>query len=98
MIRRPPISTRLPYTTLVRSLVLGELAVQPNQTVWDIGAGTGSVSLEIARLSQTSQVYAIEKTSIGSTLIEQNCRRLQIKNAISIHGTAPEILDRKSVV
>jgi precorrin-6B C5,15-methyltransferase / cobalt-precorrin-6B C5,C15-methyltransferase len=76
----------------VRVLVLGELAVQPNQTVWDIGAGTGSVSLEIARLSQTSQVYAIEKTSIGSTLIEQNCRRLQIKNAISIHGTAPEIL------
>src|SRR3712207_9026204 len=72
MIRRPPISTRLPYTTLVRSLVLGELAVQPNQTGWDIGAGTGSVSLEIARLSQTSQVYAIEKTSIGSTLIEQN--------------------------
>jgi precorrin-6B C5,15-methyltransferase / cobalt-precorrin-6B C5,C15-methyltransferase len=76
----------------VRILILGELALQPNQTVWDIGAGTGSVSIEIARLSPTSQVYAIERTSIGSTLIEQNCQRLLIKNAISIHGTAPEIL------
>lgn len=76
----------------VRTLILGELALQPNQTVWDIGAGTGSVSIEIARLSPTSQVYAIEKTSIGSTLIEQNCQRLHIKNVTSLHGTAPESL------
>jgi precorrin-6Y C5,15-methyltransferase (decarboxylating) len=76
----------------VRTLILGELALQPNQTLWDIGAGTGSVSIEIARLSPTSQVYAIEKTSIGSTLIKQNCQRLHIKNVVSIHGTAPESL------
>jgi precorrin-6Y C5,15-methyltransferase (decarboxylating) len=76
----------------VRILVLGELALQSGQTVWDIGAGTGSVSIEIARLSGTSQVYAIEKTAMGSTLIEQNCQRLQVKNVISIHGTAPDIL------
>lgn len=76
----------------VRILVLGELALQPKQIVWDIGAGTGSVSIEIARLSPTSQVYAIEKTAIGGSLIEQNCRRLQVKNVVSIHGTAPDIL------
>ena len=77
----------------VRILVLGELALQPRQIVWDIGAGTGSVSIEIARLSGTSQVYAIEKTAIGSALIEQNCQRLHVKNVVSIHGTAPEILN-----
>jgi precorrin-6Y C5,15-methyltransferase (decarboxylating) len=76
----------------VRILILGELALQPGQTIWDIGAGTGSVSLEIARLSETSQIYAIEKTAIGIALIEQNCRRLQVKNVVSIHGTAPDIL------
>lgn len=76
----------------VRLLILGELALQPNQIVWDIGAGTGSVAIEIARLSSNSQVYAIEKTAIGSSLIEQNCRRLQVKNVISMHGSAPEIL------
>ena len=76
----------------VRLLVLGELALQPGLTIWDIGAGTGSVSIEIARLSGTSQVYAVEKTAIGSTLIEQNCRRFHVNNVISMRGTAPEIL------
>ncbi|HEY9904957.1 MAG TPA: precorrin-6y C5,15-methyltransferase (decarboxylating) subunit CbiE [Candidatus Sericytochromatia bacterium] len=76
----------------VRILILGELALQPEQIIWDIGAGTGSVSIEMARLSETSQIYAIEKTAIGSALIEQNCRRLQVKNVVSIHGTAPDIL------
>ncbi len=78
----------------VRLLVLGELALQPGLTIWDIGAGTGSVSIEMARLSGTSQVYAIEKTAIGSSLIEQNCRRLHVNNVVSMHGTAPDILQQ----
>ena len=77
-----------------RLIILGELALQPQQVVWDIGAGTGSVSLEIARLSPTSQVYAIEKTAIGIHLIEQNCQKLQISNVIAINGKAPEILEK----
>lgn len=76
----------------VRLLVLGELALQAGQVIWDVGAGTGSVSIEIARLFPTSVVYAIEKTSVGTALIEQNCRRFQVENVISIHGTAPNIL------
>ncbi|HEY9835799.1 MAG TPA: hypothetical protein V6D27_02810, partial [Vampirovibrionales bacterium] len=42
----------------VRLLVLGELALQPKLTIWDIGAGPGSVAIEIARLSDASHVYA----------------------------------------
>ncbi|NHC37795.1 bifunctional cobalt-precorrin-7 (C(5))-methyltransferase/cobalt-precorrin-6B (C(15))-methyltransferase [Scytonema millei] len=76
----------------VRLLILGELALQPEQIVWDIGAGTGSVSIEIARLFPTSKIYAIEKTAAGSALIAQNCQRFGVKNVTSIHGTAPEIL------
>lgn len=76
----------------IRLMVLGEMSLQPGQIIWDIGAGTGSVSVEIARLCPSSQVYAIEKTAIGTTLIEQNCQRLQISNVIAINGTAPEIL------
>ncbi|NEQ17713.1 MAG: precorrin-6y C5,15-methyltransferase (decarboxylating) subunit CbiE, partial [Moorea sp. SIO3E2] len=76
----------------IRLLLLGELALKPGQTVWDIGAGTGSVSIEIARLSKTSQVFAIEKTAMGSALIEQNCQRLGVNNVTSIHGSAPDIL------
>ena len=76
----------------IRLLVLGELALKPGQIIWDIGAGTGSVSIEIARLFPTSKVYAIEKTAAGNALISQNCRRFQVENVFSIHGTAPEIL------
>ncbi len=76
----------------VRLLVLGELSLKPGQIIWDIGAGTGSVSIEIARLFPTSKIYAIEKTAAGTTLIDQNCRRFQVENVISIHGTAPDIL------
>jgi precorrin-6Y C5,15-methyltransferase (decarboxylating) len=76
----------------VRLLVLGELGLKPEQIIWDIGAGTGSVSIEIARLFPTSKVYAIEKTAAGSSLISQNCHRFGVENVIPIHGTAPEIL------
>ncbi|MEB3338201.1 MAG: precorrin-6y C5,15-methyltransferase (decarboxylating) subunit CbiE, partial [Leptolyngbyaceae bacterium] len=76
----------------VRTLVLGELALQPEQVIWDIGAGTGSVSIEIARLFPSSQIYAIEKTAIGSALIQQNSQRFQVDNIRAIHGSAPEAL------
>ena len=76
----------------VRLLVLGELALQPAQIIWDVGAGTGSVAIEIARLFPSSQVYAVEKTAAGTTLIEQNSRRFQVTNLVSVRGNAPEIL------
>lgn len=77
----------------VRMLVLGELGLQGDRVIWDIGAGTGSVSVEIARMCPSSTVYAIEKTAAGTSLIEQNCRRFQVNNIISIHGEAPAILN-----
>ncbi|MCC3509391.1 MAG: precorrin-6y C5,15-methyltransferase (decarboxylating) subunit CbiE [Microcoleus sp. PH2017_17_BER_D_A] len=78
----------------VRVLVLAQLALQPEQVVWDVGAGNGSVSIEIARLFPQSEVYAIEQTVSGTSAIELNCRRFELQNVFSIHGTAPEILHR----
>lgn len=77
----------------VRVLTLAELALQPGQVIWDLGAGTGSVAVEIARLVPQSNIYAIEKTAIGINLIQQNCKRFQVKNVTSIHGSAPEVLE-----
>ncbi|MEB3309813.1 MAG: precorrin-6y C5,15-methyltransferase (decarboxylating) subunit CbiE [Snowella sp.] len=76
----------------IRLIVLGELALQPDQVIWDIGAGTGSVSIEIARLCPDSQIYAIEKTAMGVTLIERNAQRFQVNNINPIQGKAPKIL------
>jgi precorrin-6Y C5,15-methyltransferase (decarboxylating) len=77
----------------VRILALAELALQPKQIVWDIGAGTGSVAIEVARLCPTAQIYAIEKTAAGMTLIQQNCDRFGVPNIQPIQGTAPEALE-----
>jgi precorrin-6Y C5,15-methyltransferase (decarboxylating) len=77
----------------VRLLVLGELALQAGQIIWDIGAGTGSVSIEIARLFPTSKIFAVEKTAVGSTLVQHNSQRFQVNNIVSIHGTAPDVLE-----
>ncbi|WP_353674356.1 precorrin-6y C5,15-methyltransferase (decarboxylating) subunit CbiE [Synechocystis sp. LKSZ1] len=76
----------------IRLLALGELALQPRQIIWDIGAGTGAMAIEMARLCPESQVYAIEKTAAGLALIEQNCRRLQVRNVVPVRGVAPAAL------
>ena len=76
----------------IRPLILAELALQPKQIVWDIGAGTGAVSIEIARLFPSIQVYAMEKTAMGAALIGKNCQRLQVENVTVIEGSAPDQL------
>ncbi len=76
----------------VRVQALGELAL-PADTIWDIGAGTGSVAIEMARLGPASQVYAIEKTAAGVALIEDNARRFATPQVRAIAGRAPEALE-----
>ena len=76
----------------VRLAILGELSLQLQQTVWDIGAGTGSVSIEIARLCPSSQIFAIEKTAMGTNLITKNSQKFKVSNIKSINGKAPDIL------
>lgn len=76
----------------IRLLILGELAPLPGQTIWDIGAGTGSISIELTRLCPTAQLYAIEKTAIGTALIHQNAQRLAHSPIQVIQGQAPAAL------
>lgn len=76
----------------VRVLVLAELGLQNGQVVWDVGAGTGSVSIEIARLCPSSRIYGVEKTAIGMQLIQQNCQRFGVGNVFPIAGVAPAAL------
>ncbi len=77
----------------IRLLILGELALQDGQIIWDIGAGTGSVTIEMARLCPHSPIYAIEKTSMGIHLIQKNCQRFNVNNVIPIQANAPHKMD-----
>ncbi|MGK7884302.1 MAG: precorrin-6y C5,15-methyltransferase (decarboxylating) subunit CbiE [Crocosphaera sp.] len=76
----------------VRTILLGELSLKSTQIIWDIGAGTGSVSIEIARLCPNSLIYAIEKTAMGINLINKNIQRFKVKNITSIQAQAPNKL------
>jgi precorrin-6Y C5,15-methyltransferase (decarboxylating) len=76
----------------IRLLTIGELGLQPDQVIWDIGAGTGSLSIEIARLMPTARILAIEKTAAGATLIAKNKARFQVENITIFQGKAPGIL------
>lgn len=77
----------------VRVLALAELDLQPGQVIWDIGAGTGSVAIEAARLVSTATIYAVEKTAAGLDIIQQNCQRFRVENITPIYGSAPEVLN-----
>lgn len=76
----------------VRTLSLSLMQLQPKITVWDVGAGTGSISIEIARLMPDARIYAIEKTAIGFTLIQKNCHHFATANVMPIRGIAPDAL------
>jgi precorrin-6Y C5,15-methyltransferase (decarboxylating) len=75
----------------IRSLVLAELQLQHGQTIWDVGAGTGTVAIEIARLLPQSAIYAIEKNALGVQLIHQNCQQLGVNHVAIIAGVAPDV-------
>ena len=72
----------------ILSLVKAQLA--PDAVVYDIGAGTGSISIEAARLAPQGQVYAIERSSEGIGLIRANAANFAVKNVTVIQAEAPE--------
>lgn len=76
----------------IRLLVLGELEPVEGDTIWDIGAGTGSISVELSRLQPKARIYAIEKTAAGATAIEKNVKRLAKAPIKVVQGRAPDIL------
>lgn len=61
--------------------------------VYDIGAGTGSVSVEIALSGEKIKVYAIEKNPEGVELIRQNRKKFRVDGIRIIEGNAPEVLE-----
>lgn len=74
----------------VRAVILSLLDPGEDEVCWDVGAGTGSVSIELA--AQAGAVYGIEKNTEALTLAEKNRRALGAWNLRLIEGTAPEAL------
>ena len=74
----------------VRAVCLSKLGLQADSICWDVGAGTGSVAIEMALQAEKGQVYAIERKDIAVELMRQNCRKLGADNVNVIAGLAPD--------
>jgi precorrin-6B C5,15-methyltransferase / cobalt-precorrin-6B C5,C15-methyltransferase len=77
----------------VRAVSLARLQLRADSVVWDIGAGSGSVGLEAARLCPQGHVYAIEKNEADYVIAGENHAAFGVSNYSLVHGKAPEGLD-----
>lgn len=73
----------------IRVLTMVKAQISKNDIVWDIGAGTGSLSIEAARLAENGHVYAIERKHEGIELIKKNAEKFGVSNLTVIEAEAP---------
>jgi precorrin-6Y C5,15-methyltransferase (decarboxylating) len=74
----------------VRAMALSQMDLGPASVVWDIGAGSGSVSIEAAQIARSGTVYAIEMDPDDYQLISANAERFGVKNLVPVLGRAPD--------
>ena len=76
----------------VRAIIVSKMRVARDFTVWDVGAGTGSVSVELALACPEGRVYAVEKNPDAAKLVERNKEKFGASNLTLVMGRAPEAL------
>lgn len=85
---------RVPMTKQnIRAAIRSHMMVKPTDVIWDIGAGTGSVSVELSRAAYKGSVFAVEYKENALELIEENRKRLKAWNLYVAPGRASEVLD-----
>jgi precorrin-6Y C5,15-methyltransferase (decarboxylating) len=77
----------------VRAVSISKLRPEEDSVVLDIGAGTGSVSVECALACKNGLVYAVEKNPEGVRLIRENAKYFGLNNIKTIEGEAPSVLE-----
>lgn len=75
----------------VRTLALAKLDLRSDSIVWDIGAGSGSVSVECAQLSPQGRVFAIESDAEDGQLARDNAASFGVNNVQVVVGRAPDV-------
>lgn len=74
----------------VRCCALSRLELTADAVCWDVGAGTGSVAVEMALLARRGKVFAIERNESALALLAENRRKFHVSNLEIVPGRAPE--------
>ena len=77
----------------VRAVTLGKLQLQDDLVMWDIGAGSGSVSIEASNLLPNGRIFALEKNPQYLVFIRDNLKKFVARNVMLIEAYAPEGLE-----
>lgn len=84
------IRSKVPMTkSEVRAISISKLYIKENAVIYDIGAGTGSITVEAALLADKGRVYAIEEKSEAVELIQANVDKFRLDNVVICQGSAP---------
>lgn len=78
----------------VRASIVSALAPFPEATVWDLGAGSGAVGLELARLCFQGETYLVERDVKRVQVIRQNLVQSGLDNVIVIHKSIAQALSQ----
>lgn len=88
------IRTDIPMTkAFVRAATMAKLSLSSNSICYDVGCGTGSVTVEMALLAYDGYVYSFDKEQEAVDLTKKNCRHFQIGNSSVLGGLAPKVFD-----
>ena len=71
----------------IRILTMCKAKIRPDNIIWDIGAGTGSLSIEAALLAPQGEVYAIEKKDLAVDLLHQNIAKFKLEDKVKVIAT-----------
>lgn len=82
----------------VRVLTLSKARIKKDSIIWDIGSGTGSISVEAALLAEEGRVYSIERDPRRCQLIKNNIKKFKVPNVEVVEGEAPEVLESLPLV
>ncbi len=77
----------------IRAVSMSKLELDSRSVVWDVGSGTGSVSVECALAAYEGRVYAVEKEEDAAQLTEENALLFGADNIEVVRGTAPDVLE-----
>lgn len=81
----------------IRAVTLAKIAPKVDDVIWDIGGGTGSVTVELALAASRGQIISVESKAEGVQLIRENVEKFGLQNVRIIEGLAPNDMDVESL-